>query len=67
MFNSNCMSPADMAAVMGTTNRGNDAFGGYGADMIICHLQRWIWLRRMGRKRRFQLSRRSRCSHSYRY
>lgn len=35
MFNSNCMSPADMAAVMGTTNRGNDAFGGYGADMII--------------------------------
>ena len=35
MFNSNCMSPADMAAVMGTNNRGNDAFGGYGADMII--------------------------------
>ena len=35
MFSSNCMSPADMAAVMGTTNRGNDAFGGYGADMII--------------------------------
>lgn len=35
MFNTNCMSPADMAAVMGTTNRGNDAFGGYGADMII--------------------------------
>ena len=29
------MSPADMAAVMGTNNRGNDAFGGYGADMII--------------------------------
>ena len=24
-----------MAAVMGTNNRGNDAFGGYGADMII--------------------------------
>lgn len=35
MFNTNCMSPADMAAVMGTNNRGNDAFGGYGADMII--------------------------------
>ena len=35
MFGSNCMSPADMAAVMGTNNRGNDAFGGYGADMII--------------------------------
>lgn len=35
MFSSNCMSPADMAAVMGTNNRGNDAFGGYGADMII--------------------------------
>ena len=35
MFNTNCMSPADMAAVMGTANRGNDAFGGYGADMII--------------------------------
>lgn len=35
MFNSNCMSPADMAAVMGTNNRGNNAFGGYGADMII--------------------------------
>ena len=29
------MSPADMAEVMGTNNRGNDAFGGYGADMII--------------------------------
>lgn len=35
MFNSNCMSPADMAAVMGTNNRGTDAFGGYGADMIV--------------------------------
>ena len=35
MFSSNCMSPADMAAVMGTNNRSNDAFGGYGADMII--------------------------------
>ena len=35
MFSSNCMSPADMAAVMGTNNRGNDAFGGYGADIII--------------------------------
>lgn len=35
MFSSNCMSPADMAAVMGTNNRGNDAFGGYGSDMII--------------------------------
>ena len=35
MFSSNCMSPADVAAVMGTNNRGNDAFGGYGADMII--------------------------------
>ena len=35
MFNTNCMSPADMAAVMGTNNRGNDAFGGYGADMIV--------------------------------
>lgn len=35
MFSSNCMSPADVAAVMGTNNRGNDAFGGYGADMIV--------------------------------
>ena len=35
MFNTNCMSPADMAAVMGTNTLGNDAFGGYGADVII--------------------------------
>ena len=27
--------PCRYAAVMGTNNRGNDAFGGYGADMII--------------------------------
>ena len=37
MFSSNCMSPADMAAVMGTSNRGNnDGFGGDGWG--------WIWL-----------------------
>lgn len=35
MFNSNCMSPADMAAVMGTNNRGNNDGFGYGADWII--------------------------------
>ena len=35
MFNSNCMSPADMAAVMGTNNRGNDDGFGYASDWII--------------------------------
>ena len=35
MFNSNCMSPADMAAVMGTNNRGNNDGFGYASDWII--------------------------------
>lgn len=35
MFNSNCMSPADMAAVMGTNNRGNNDGFGYGFDGIL--------------------------------
>ena len=36
MFSSNCMSPAAMAAVMGTNNRGNnDGAFGYGAEWII--------------------------------
>ena len=36
MFSSNCMSPADMAAVMGTNNRGNNDGFGYASDWIIC-------------------------------
>lgn len=35
MFNTNCMSPADMAAVMGTNNRGNNDGFGYASDWII--------------------------------
>ena len=35
MFSSNCMSPADMAAVMGTNNRGNNDGFGYGFDGIL--------------------------------
>lgn len=35
MFSSNCMSPADMAAVMGTNNRGNNDGFGYASDWII--------------------------------
>ena len=35
MFNSNCMTPADMAAVMGTNNRGNNDGFGYASDWII--------------------------------
>ena len=37
MFNSNCMSPADMAAVMGANNRGsNDGeCGNFGADWLL--------------------------------
>ena len=35
MFSSNCMSPADMAAVMGTNNRGNDDGFGYGFEGIL--------------------------------
>lgn len=35
MFNSNCMSPADMAAVVGTNNRGNNDGFGYASDWII--------------------------------
>ena len=35
MFNSHCMSPADMAAVMGTNNRGNNDGFGYASDWII--------------------------------
>ena len=35
MFNSNCMSPADMAAVMGANNRGNNDGFGYASDWII--------------------------------
>ena len=35
MFSSNCMSPADMAAVMGTSNRGsNDGFG-WGGEWFL--------------------------------
>ena len=35
MFSSNCMSPADMAAVMGTSNRGsNDSFG-WGGEWFL--------------------------------
>ena len=35
MFSSNCMSPADVAAVMGTNNRGNNDGFGYASDWII--------------------------------
>ena len=35
MFNSNCMSPADMAAVMGTNNRGNNDGFGWGGEWFL--------------------------------
>lgn len=35
MFSSNCMSPADMAAVMGTNNRGNNDGFGWGGEWFL--------------------------------